>query len=103
MAGRTYSEKQIEGYLVRRVKMLRGECWKLTGTIGIPDRLVMLPGGVTVFVEVKAAKGRLSKWQERRHSQMRALGTMVVVVWSRDGVDALLDEYGKGVRAYLSR
>ena len=45
---------------------------------GIPD-LILLKDGVTIFVEVKAKKGRLSKVQEYRIQQLTEAGFEVRV------------------------
>ena len=47
-------EKTIEAALVRRVAKLGGLCEKFVspGRRSVPDRLVTLPGGRIVFVEV---------------------------------------------------
>ncbi len=49
-------EKQTEQHLVKAVKAIGGICPKLVspGTDGMPDRMVLLPGGHIGFVEVKA-------------------------------------------------
>ena len=43
-------EKTLEKYLCQKVKSLGGMCIKLTGEVGIPDRLVILPNGEEYFV-----------------------------------------------------
>ena len=56
----------------------------------MPDRLVLLPGGRVVWVELKRGKlGRLSPMQAYRHGQLRRLGQEVVVVRSAEDIDAL--------------
>ena len=60
-------EKDIEQKLVKKVKECGGLClkWVCPGWAGVPDRIVLLPGGRVVFVELKRPKGgRLSKQQE---------------------------------------
>ena len=49
-------EKIIEEKLTKAVKQNSGVCWKFTspGTAGVPDRIVLMPGGRIAFVEVKA-------------------------------------------------
>ena len=49
-------EKMIESRLVQEVQSRGGLCWKFTspGTDGVPDRIVLMPGGKIAFVEVKA-------------------------------------------------
>lgn len=59
-------ESKIEAYLRQRVKDLGGIAYKFTspGNSGVPDRLVLLPGNRTVFVELKAPgkKPRSYNW-----------------------------------------
>ena len=75
-------EKEIEQKLVKAVKEKGGICPKLVspGTNGMPDRMVLLPAGRIVFVEVKAPGQKPRPLQERRHSQLRALGFEVFVL-----------------------
>ena len=53
-------EKAVEAALVRRVKVLGGLCEKFVspGRRSVPDRLVTLPGGRIIFVEIKAPGGK---------------------------------------------
>ena len=48
-------EKDIEKRLVREVKKLGGLClkWVSPGNSGVPDRIVLMPGGKAIFVELK--------------------------------------------------
>lgn len=79
-------EKDVENYLVTVVEAIGGLCWKWTGTMGAPDRVVVASGEV-YFVEVKRPGGRLSAWQKKRHQQIRDAGGRVVVVWDKNDVD----------------
>ena len=49
-------ESEIEARLVRGVKALGGVAYKFVspGNVGVPDRVVVLPGGRVIFVELKA-------------------------------------------------
>lgn len=53
-------EKDIEKRLVREVKKLGGLClkWVSPGNSGVPDRIVLMPGGKAIFVELKKPGGR---------------------------------------------
>ena len=55
-------EKQIEDHLRNKVKKLGGRAYKFVspGNSGIPDRLVILPGGKVGFAELKRP-GRKNK------------------------------------------
>lgn len=85
-------EKDIEARLLRAVAKRGGHTRKVQwiGRRGCPDRLVMLPGGRSLWVELKAPWGRLSPHQMREHEVMRAMGLDVRVVASvADIEDAL--------------
>jgi hypothetical protein len=75
-------EKQIEAALVRRVKELGGLCEKFVspGRRSVPDRIITLPGGRIVFVELKAPGKRPTELQERDHARRRALGCEVRLI-----------------------
>lgn len=49
-------ETTIENRLKKEVEKRGGKVWKFTspGTRGVPDRIVLLKGGKTIFVELKA-------------------------------------------------
>jgi hypothetical protein len=93
-------ERDIERYLVKRVKELGGEVRKVAwiGRRGAPDRLVMLPDpgpGRGVFnnawwVELKAPGVKAEAYQVREHARMRKMGQRVVVIDSLVGVERLL-------------
>ena len=93
-------EREIEAYLVKRVKEVGGECRKVQwiGRHGAPDRLVMLPAHKahdiftypTIWVELKAPGEKARPSQVREHERMRAMGQRVVVIDSIEGVEELL-------------
>lgn len=100
-------ERDIERYLVDRVKALGGEVRKVKwiGRRGAPDRLVMLPArtlaqgidcawcnpkGRAIWVELKAPGKPAEPHQLREHARMGAMGQEVRVVDSFEGVDGVL-------------
>jgi hypothetical protein len=92
-------ERDVEAYLVKRVRDLGGEVRKVQwiGRVGAPDRLVMLPHDAYVdhahcciWVELKAPSEKARPSQVREHERMRAMGQRVVVIDSIDGVEELL-------------
>lgn len=88
-------EAVIEEHLRKRVKLLRGLCIKLSplGYAGVPDRIVLLPGGIVAFFELKRPKGwRYEPLQLRWHSKLRQLGFRVFVCNTKASVDAALEE-----------
>ena len=81
-------ESRIEALLVRKIKQAGGWALKLVspGNDGVPDRLVLLPGGRVIFVELKTDTGTLSPLQEFVHGRLRRLGMDVRVLYGRDQV-----------------
>lgn len=86
-------EKQIEAYLVKRVKDVGGRAYKFTSPAhrGVADRVVCLPNGSTWFVEVKTEGGRLSALQKVFAADMARLGQRYCVLWTKEQVDAYID------------
>lgn len=78
-------ERDIEKKLVREVRRMGGEAYKWTspGNDGVPDRIVMFPGGRVVFVELKADGGALRPVQRIQIEKIRKLGQSVEVVKGR--------------------
>lgn len=73
----TTLEKDIEQKLRRLVESHRGWClkWVCPGWTGVPDRILLLPGGVVMFVELKRPKGgRYSAMQDKWRDWLVGLG-----------------------------
>ena len=87
-------EKIIEKELVRAVKDKGGIAQKFTspGFDGMPDRLVLLPGGRMGFVELKAPGKKPRALQMARHRLLRRLGFKVYVIDKIDQIDSVLEE-----------
>jgi hypothetical protein len=75
-------EKAIERKLVQAIKQCGGIAPKFVspGFDGMPDRLVLLPGGRIAFVEVKATGCRPRALQVSRHEMLRRLGFRVFIL-----------------------
>ena len=87
-------EKTIEQNLVKAVKNSGGIAPKLVcpGFDGMPDRLVLLPGGKIGFVEVKAPGKEPRPLQVARHGLLRRLGFKVYVLDAPEQIGGILDE-----------
>lgn len=90
-------EKQIERKLAEEVKKLNGMCLKQTSLAGIPDRLVLMPGGKMAFVELKAPGEKPRKLQQVRIKQLRKMGFMCFVVDGLEMISNVLDSIKGGV------
>ena len=89
-------EKTIEDKLVRTVKSAGGICPKFVspGLDGMPDRIVLLPGGHMAFVEVKAPGRKPRPLQTARHRLLRALGFRVYVLDSIEQITVIISRIG---------
>ena len=54
--------------------------WVSPGRAGVPDRIVLCPGGIVFFIEFKAKSGRLSRIQERNIKALRGLDQIVYIL-----------------------
>jgi hypothetical protein len=63
------------------------------GRIGIPDRLVLAPGGRVLFLEIKTEKGIQSKRQEMWQRRLRTLGFLAVCSYGLENTMSVLDAF----------
>ena len=88
-------ENDVEKYLIRQVKAIDGLCWKWVspGRRGVPDRIVMLPGGGVYFVELKAPGKTERPDQVFVQKKLRSTGCVVCSsVGSKDAVNAIVGD-----------
>lgn len=83
------AEKDIERKLKKRVEAMGCLCLKFEspGFTGVPDRMVLMPGGEMFFVETKAPGKKERPRQEYVQRQLRALG--FIVMSSIDGEEGI--------------
>lgn len=94
-------ESEIERKLCRGISQLGGLCYKFTSPNlpGVPDRIVILPGGRVIFVELKAETGRLANIQKWVIDEMRQRDADVRVVRGWEEAKAFLAECREEVTA----
>ena len=87
-------ERTIEQKLAARVRAMGGIAPKFTspGFDGMPDRLVLLPGGRMGFVELKTPGKKPRALQLARHRLLRRLGFKVYVIDEINQIDSVLEE-----------
>lgn len=86
-------ESKIEGYLVRRVKELKGETRKVRWLArrGAPDRLVWIPGWRwPKMPEMKKPGKKLEEHQKREHKRLKKMGVECCKLDSLEDVDRFL-------------
>ena len=86
------SEKVLEAELRERCKALGWMCIKLTSQYqrGLPDRLILMPGGRVCFAEIKTTGKKPTALQRVTHERLRALGYRVEVVDTSESLDNLI-------------
>ena len=88
-------EKQIEKYLVKKIKAEKGLCLKFEspGYTGVPDRIIILKNKPVAFVELKRpVGGRYSARQKLVERDFNKLGQKVYKVKNKEEVDKLVEE-----------
>ena len=88
-------ERQIEQALVAAVRKRHGLCpkWVSPGWDGVPDRIILLPGGRIGFAELKAPGKRERKLQLYVQGLIRDLGfTVIPTVDSYDRVEYVIEK-----------
>lgn len=82
----------MEARLRGLVEAQGGECKKFIPDYarGWPDRIVLLPNGVSCWVETKTKGGVLSGAQLVAHETLRRLGQQVAVVWTKAQAEELV-------------
>lgn len=86
------SEKSIERYLVEQAKQNGLLCLKYSNPnmVGYPDRLLVLPGGGVVWVELKSKGRKPTKIQQMRMSELTGMGHLVKVIDNKADIDELI-------------
>ena len=91
------NEKFIEQKLVTAVKTKGGIAPKFVSPsfAGMPDRLILMPGGMMAFAELKAPGKHPRALQVARHEMLRRLGFMVYVIDRIEQIGGILDELAR--------
>ena len=86
------NEKMIEARLRDGVKVLGGVAykWVSPGNAGVPDRIVVLPGGIVHFIELKREGGKPTRMQKVQIARLRALGADCAIAYGLAGVESYL-------------
>ena len=85
-------ERTIEEYLVKMVRINGGMAIKNDAKIrkGIPDRTVIMPGGIVVFTELKRRGKEMSSHQVREMERLRKMDQYTALVDWYEGVNDLI-------------
>ena len=88
------NEKFIEQKLATDVKTKGGIAPKFVSPsfAGMPVRLILMPGGMMAFAELKAPGMKPRALQMARHEMLRRLGFRVYVIDGIEQIGGILDE-----------
>jgi len=86
-------ERDLERYTTMFIKSHGGLALKFISPeyAGVPDRLVLMPGGKMCFMELKAPGRKPRPLQVRRIEQLRALGFKVYVVDGKEEIGGIIN------------
>lgn len=87
-------ERDIENYLRDQVKKAGGKAYKFEspGNDGVPDRIVIFPGNIINFVELKAPGKKPRPLQVKQMNTIKSFGCDVRVIDSKEGVDQFIEK-----------
>lgn len=87
-------ESFLERKLIDAVRQIGGKAvkWVSPGSRGVPDRIVILPGGRTVYVEMKAPGKPLEPMQVKWAKDLRKLGHKVYKIDSLTGIEKFISD-----------
>ena len=87
-------EREVERSLVRSVKRMGGICpkWVSPGLDGVPDRIVLFPGGRIGFVELKAPGKKMRPLQKKRKEKLESLGFLIFCIDKAEQIEEVLRE-----------
>ena len=103
MAVKKKIKKDIENYLrdeIKKIavknkngKVIKSKAYKFKspGTLGVPDRLVLLPYGISIFVELKRPGEETRSSQNKQIELLRGLGNDVHVIDTFEKADKFID------------
>lgn len=88
------TESEIESWIDKQIRKTKGLFFKFVspGNDGVPDRIVILPGGRIIFVELKTDKGRLSPVQKHQISRLLNLGCDCRVIKGQKEAEEFINE-----------
>ena len=99
------SEKTLEARLAREIEARGGMALKYTSQYhrGIPDRIVLLPGGHTIFVELKSTGQKPTKLQMHAIRKLVKMGHSVYIIDRTGLLDSFLQVVDEIIRSHKLR
>lgn len=90
-------EQEIEQKLREAIKRMGGRAYKFIspGNVGVPDRIVIMPGRQVIFVELKTEVGRLTPVQKAQIGYLEGMGQDVRVLYGMNDVERFINELAR--------
>lgn len=87
-------EKILEKRLIREIKKRNGWClkWWPVSFTGLPDRIVLLPGAIIAFVELKSEGEKPKPRQLLVQNKLRTFGFKVYWINTNEQLNDFLNE-----------
>lgn len=97
-------EKDIERWLGNQLKKMGCIYMKFVspGNDGVPDRIIVLPGGGVIFVELKATNGKLMANQRVQISRLRKQGALVFVITGMSDAKLFVEDMERAIHGLSS-
>ena len=88
------TEREVEKILVEGIRKIGGRAykWVSPGNAGVPDRIVVLPGGRIIFIELKTDTGKLTELQKVQIGRLGRMGADARVLKGPEAVKGFLKE-----------
>lgn len=87
----------MENYLKNEVAKLGGVALKFHSpySAGYPDRICLLPRGVSFWVELKSPTGKATRLQLERIRELATMGHPAFICHTREEIDEIIKLYRK--------
>lgn len=91
-------EKDIERYVRREIERMGGRVlkWVCPGCDGVPDRIVLMPGGRIWFIEFKTDAGRPAPLQVWWQKELKGLGFNAFIIRGRGAAETFVEMVRRG-------
>jgi len=87
------TEKQIEAFCVKEASIRGGKAlkWSSPSQKGVPDRIIVLPGGLVGFLELKRPGGKPTKLQTHWIKTLQNIGCISGIASTKEEVKDFMD------------
>lgn len=85
-------EKDVEAYVRREVKKMGGKLlkWVCPGNDGVPDRIILMPGGWVCFAEFKDGDYQPTELQRYWLKTLTRMGFNAIIIRGLEGARVII-------------